>query len=129
MYQNSIKRLLKDSLTCLKTFERYTSIQINKPIKGVFPPICTPFEATKNENISWKHLKSNLEQWENVDFSGYVIHGSNGEYPYLTDNERLELIKFVKQLVSKDKMIIAGAGYECKLSDSKSKTLAILQNL
>ena len=86
----------------------------------------------KNEPISWHHLESNLKQWEKIPFSGelsfipikssnvffffftgYVVHGSNGEYPFLTDEERIDLVKAVRENTDKNKIIIAGASAEC----------------
>lgn len=45
---------------------------------------------------------------------GYVVQGSNGEYAYLTPEERVELMKKVVQWVGDKKLIIAGSGCECK---------------
>jgi len=46
---------------------------------------------------------------------GYVVQGSNGEYAFLTLEERVEMVKRVRQLVPTDKLVIAGSGCECKL--------------
>ena len=46
--------------------------------------------------------------------TGYVVQGSNGEYPLLTTQERVEMVKNVKQLVSPNKLLIAGSACECK---------------
>jgi len=45
---------------------------------------------------------------------GYVVQGSNGEYPLLTTQERVEMVKKVRQLISPDKLLIAGSACECK---------------
>lgn len=43
--------------------------------------------------------------------------GSNGEFPYLEKEERLEIVKFVKQIVKESgKPLIAGSGCECNLN-------------
>ena len=44
---------------------------------------------------------------------GYVVQGSNGEYAYLTTEERVEMVHRVRQMTPKDKLIIAGSGCEC----------------
>jgi 4-hydroxy-2-oxoglutarate aldolase len=41
-----------------------------------------------------------------------VVQGSNGEYAYLSAEERVDMVKRVTELAAKDKMIIAGAGCE-----------------
>jgi len=46
--------------------------------------------------------------------TGYVVQGSNGEYPLLTAQERVDMVKKVRQLISPDKLLIAGSACECK---------------
>ena len=46
--------------------------------------------------------------------AGYVVQGSNGEYPLLTAQERVEMVKNVRQLISPNKLLIAGSAFECK---------------
>ena len=43
---------------------------------------------------------------------GYVVQGSNGEFAYLDPDERIELVKKVKEYAAKEKLIIAGAACE-----------------
>lgn len=42
------------------------------------------------------------------------MQGSNGEYVYLSTEERVEMVKRVRKLAPKEKLIIAGSGCECK---------------
>ena len=49
-----------------------------------------------------------------IYFTGFVVQGSNGEYPYLTTDERVDMVQKVSKMASSDKLIIAGAGCECK---------------
>ena len=44
--------------------------------------------------------------------AGYVVQGSNGEYPYLRPDEKIDLVQKVRELAPKDKLIIAGSGCE-----------------
>lgn len=44
--------------------------------------------------------------------AGYVVQGSNGEYPYLRPDEKIDLVRKVRELAPKDKLIIAGSGCE-----------------
>ena len=46
-------------------------------------------------------------------FAGYVVQGSNGEYPYMRSDERVQLVEAVKKMAAPDKLIIAGSGCEC----------------
>lgn len=48
-----------------------------------------------------------------IALAGLVVQGSNGEYPYLTPEERVEVVKRVKQALPEDKLLVAGSGCEC----------------
>lgn len=80
-------------------------------ISGLYPPIPTPF--TCNEEVDYDTLMHNLtEVWEKYPLRGYVVQGSNGEVVYLSQEERVDVVKFVRATISSDKLIIAGAGCE-----------------
>ena len=49
---------------------------------GVFIPVPTPF---KGEAVAVDRLKANLAQWNRTGLSGYVILGSTGEFPMLSE--------------------------------------------
>lgn len=78
-------------------------------LKGIFPPIPTPF---LNDEIAFDKLKFNIDKWNSTKLSGYVVMGSNGESAYLTMDEKIELIAKAKEYAAKDKIIIAGTGLE-----------------
>ena len=40
------------------------------------------------------------------------MQGSNGEYVYLSNKERVEMVEFVRKEAPKEKIIIAGSGCE-----------------
>jgi 4-hydroxy-2-oxoglutarate aldolase len=63
-------------------------------IFGIFPPIPTPFRS--DEEIDYPALKSNMEKWNSTNIKGYLVQGSNGEYCYLTLEERIEMVKKVR---------------------------------
>lgn len=46
--------------------------------------------------------------------AGLVVQGSNGEYPYLTEKEQVEVVKTVRHSLPADKLLIAGSGCECR---------------
>ena len=64
-------------------------------LSGIFPPIPTPFENGPEEKISWDMLKFNMDKWNDTPIKGYLVQGSNGEYCYLTLEERIEMVKKV----------------------------------
>jgi len=73
---------------------------------GIYTPIVTPFD--EKEEIDYKKLKHNLDKWGQTDLDGIVVLGSNGEFVFLSMEEKLELIDFVVKNFNKDKKIIAG---------------------
>ncbi|KAL8566028.1 hypothetical protein ACOMHN_062757 [Nucella lapillus] len=79
-------------------------------IGGIYPPITTAFNA--DETIAYDKLQSNIDKWNKVPFRGYVVQGSNGEYTFLTNEERVEMVKRVKEMMPSDKLLIAGSGCE-----------------
>lgn len=79
-------------------------------IGGIYPPIATPF--TQVGDVDYKSLEENLQKYENVPFRGLVVQGSNGEYPYLTTEERIEVVRRVRKVLPTSKLVMAGAGCE-----------------
>ncbi|CAH1407289.1 unnamed protein product [Nezara viridula] len=77
-------------------------------LDGVWIPLTTPF--AKDGSISWRALEHNLARYERVPFAGYVVAGSNGEAPYISPEERIQLVKAVRK--STNKPIIGGATAE-----------------
>jgi 4-hydroxy-2-oxoglutarate aldolase len=86
-------------------------------VKGIFPPITTPFI---NEVITLEKLAENISKWNKSDLAGYVVLGSNGESTFLTKEEKLTLIENVKKNAARDKIVIAGTG-----SDSIKETISL----
>lgn len=79
-------------------------------LEGLFPPIPTPFTA--EEEIDYDALKKNIAKWNAFDFAGLVVQGSNGEAVYMSEAERVELVRFVRSQLPRPKLLIAGAGME-----------------
>lgn len=73
---------------------------------GIYTPIVTTFN--ENEEIDYGMMKHNLDRWGDSDLDGIVVLGSNGEFVYLTFEEKLELVEFVINNFNKDKKIIVG---------------------
>ncbi|XP_067271040.1 4-hydroxy-2-oxoglutarate aldolase, mitochondrial [Pseudorasbora parva] len=79
-------------------------------ISGIYPPIATPF--TPSEDVDYQRLDDNIQKYSSLPFRGLVVQGSNGEYPYLTVEERVEVVERVRRALPKDKLIMAGSGCE-----------------
>ncbi len=82
---------------------------MKKALKGVMPPIVTPF---KDEDLDLKALAFNIERWNKTGLSGYVVLGSNGEGVFLSDEERLKVLVRAREAAAPDKLFIVGAGGE-----------------
>jgi len=77
-------------------------------ISGIYPPIATPFD--EDENISYDHLQENMNAWNKIPFKGYVVLGSNGESVSLVLEEKLKLLRAVREYAKSSHLVIAGAG-------------------
>ena len=78
-------------------------------ISGIFPALTTPFAKG---DLSESRLKSNIDRFEKIDLSGYLVLGSTGESVLMNDGERLKAIEIVRASASKGKTIIAGTGMQ-----------------
>ena len=77
-------------------------------LRGVFPPIPTPFDAAGE--VAVDELARNLERWNRYDLAGYVVLGSNGETVHLTEQEKLCVLETARRAIPRDKLLIAGTG-------------------
>ena len=75
--------------------------------EGVFIPVTTPF---KGEEVATDRLKSNLERWNATDLAGYVVLGSTGEFPLLSEAERERVLTAAREAIPRTKTFIAGTG-------------------
>jgi 4-hydroxy-2-oxoglutarate aldolase len=78
--------------------------------RGVFPPIPTPFDA--EGNVARQALMDNFGRWNQYDLAGYVVAGSNGEAPYLSEEERIKVFETSRTSIPGEKLFIAGTGCE-----------------
>lgn len=79
-------------------------------LSGIYPPIATPFTA--NEDVDYRRLEENLLRYRQVPFKGLVVQGSNGEYPHLSEEERVEVVRAVRRTLPRDQLLMAGSGCE-----------------
>ncbi|MBS3782383.1 MAG: dihydrodipicolinate synthase family protein [Candidatus Thermoplasmatota archaeon] len=79
-------------------------------ISGIIPPIITPFDQKGHPDM--KALEHNLDIWNDTELSGYLALGSNGEFVYMSKEEKIKVVKKVLQESSEDKTVIAGTGLE-----------------
>ena len=89
-------------------------------LKGVFPPITTPFVDGK---VAYDKLSSNVDKWNRTGLKGFVVLGSNGEYVSLSEEEKRTVVDTVAQSAADEMLIIAGTGCE-----STVETLRLTQD-
>lgn len=78
-------------------------------LKGVMPPITTPFE---NGEVALDRLKENLQKWNRTDLAGCLVLGSNGETVYLNEKERLSIVEASREVIPSSKIMMVGTGRE-----------------
>jgi 4-hydroxy-2-oxoglutarate aldolase len=77
--------------------------------EGVFIPVPTPF---RGEEVATDRLRANLLRWNQTDLAGYVLLGSTGEFPLLTEAERDRVLTAAREAIPREKAFIAGTGAE-----------------
>ena len=78
-----------------------------RELRGVFVPVPAPY---KGDAVATDRLKSNLERWNQTRLSGYVILGSTGEFPMLSESERDAVLAAAREAIARDKALVAGTG-------------------
>jgi len=92
----------------------------NVSLHGVFTPIPTPFD--EDGQVAYDKLEFNLGKWSRTGLSGYIVLGSNGEWVFLNEQEKLDVLKTARQAIPKDKLMIAGTA-----SESTINTIALTE--
>lgn len=79
-------------------------------VEGIIPPIITPFDV--DGEVDMEALEKNIQRWNETDLAGYLVLGSNGEFVYMDEEEKIKTVEKVIQSKSEDKIVIAGTGME-----------------
>jgi len=80
-----------------------------REVHGVFAPMATPF---KDDRLMFHGLAANVEQMNGTALAGYFVLGTNGEYKSLSVAERFAVLRTAVQHRAKDKVVMAGMGFE-----------------
>jgi 4-hydroxy-2-oxoglutarate aldolase len=78
-------------------------------LKGVLPPITTPF---RNGEVAEDELRNNIVKWNGTGLSGYLVLGSNGEAVYLNEKERVRVLAVTREVIPADRIMLVGTGME-----------------
>lgn len=75
-------------------------------LSGVMPALVTPFDA--DGKIDFKAFETHLANLREAGVTGWVPCGSSGEYNFMTDDERDQVLRFVKDFAQPGEILIAG---------------------
>jgi 4-hydroxy-2-oxoglutarate aldolase len=95
-------------------------VKASVSLRGVFTPIPTPFD--EDGQVTHDKLEGNLDKWNKTGLSGYIVLGSNGEWVYLNEQEKFDVLKTARQVIPREKSMIAGTA-----SESTVNTIALTE--
>lgn len=75
-------------------------------LQGVMPALVTPFD--QNGKIDFQAFETHLSNLRAAGVSGWVPCGSSGEYNFMSDGEREQVLTFVKDFAKEGETLIAG---------------------
>lgn len=76
-------------------------------LKGILPALVTPFD--RNDAVDFRTLERLLEHHLAKGVHGFVPMGSTGEYYAMSDSERLDVLRCVREVVGNRGLLVAGA--------------------
>jgi 4-hydroxy-2-oxoglutarate aldolase len=79
-------------------------------LQGIFAPIATPFDH--HGEIYKVKVRHNVDKWNLVKLSGYLVCGSTGESVHLSSDEKIVLWGLVAEAKAPDRLLLAGTGME-----------------
>lgn len=79
-------------------------------IKGVLPPMITPF--LENGDVDYDGFANNIDKWNQSKLAGYLVIGSNSETVYLSEQEKLELVRLTVKHAAPGRHVMVGSGLE-----------------
>jgi len=78
-------------------------------LTSVFPPMPTPF---RDGEVDASAIRFNVERWMRAGLGGIVALGTNGESALLDDDESDLVLSATRDVVPRDRTVIAGTGRE-----------------
>ena len=79
-------------------------------LKGVLPPMITPF--TEQGEVDYDGFVYDLQRWNKDKLAGYLVLGSNSETVYLSEAEKLELVRLTVENAAPGRHVMVGTGLE-----------------
>jgi 4-hydroxy-tetrahydrodipicolinate synthase len=90
-------------------------------LKGVFTALVTPFH---HGEVDYNSLESLVKHQLNDGVQGFVVHGTTGESPTVTSEEKEKIFSFIRKLVPKGFPLIVGTGTNSTAETIKNSKLA-----
>jgi dihydrodipicolinate synthase/N-acetylneuraminate lyase len=87
--------------------QRFFLLIMLKP-EGIYVPNITPFN--RKGEIMYDKFNDLIEYWVKGGVSGIVANASTGEAPYLSRDEKIKLIGFIKEQAKGRIRVYAGTG-------------------
>jgi len=84
----------------------------------IVAPSPTPFRH--DDKVDFPAIEENVARWLKTPLSGFVLNSENGEEAFLSETDRLEIVRTVQRVNQAQKILIAGVD-----SPSISETLRI----
>ena len=89
--------------------------RVTAMLRGVIAPVVTPFDPRTGE-IDREGFGRNLRAHLAAGLHGVVVAGSNGEAPLLDEAERGSVVEWAREVMPRDRILLAGAGAEATRS-------------
>lgn len=77
-------------------------------LPGIFAPLTTPFDH--NGDVYKTKIRHNVEKWNLVKLTGYVVGGSTGEGVHLSADEQAEVWSLAAEPTASGRLLLAGMG-------------------
>ncbi len=79
-------------------------IPLDDPI--LLAPSPTPFRP--DDSIDFEAIERNVRRWRQTPLTGFVLNSENGEEAFLSEAERLEIVRTVQRANEGEKLIVGG---------------------
>lgn len=99
---------------------RLLTIPTAHPI--VVAPSPTPFKA--DDSVDHAAIVRNVEKWLKTPLSGFVLNSENGEEQFLSETERLDIVRTVNAARNGEKFIVGGVD-----TSSVTETIRMAEDL
>jgi 4-hydroxy-2-oxoglutarate aldolase len=76
-------------------------------LAGILPPVATPFV---DDEVDLSAMRANVERWMGTGIRGLLLLGTNGEAPFVRDDEAVRLVATAREATPPDRLLLVGTG-------------------